>query len=63
MEIFSIIGILVLIVLLWVGGGLLGWIIKGFEVVFGFLFEGCRNTLGCIFWVFVGFCLLIALLS
>ena len=63
MEIFSVIGILILIVLLFVGGGLLGWIIKGFELIFGLIFDGCRNTVGCIFWVFVGFCLLIALFS
>ena len=39
MEIFSVIGILILIVLLFVGGGLLGWIIKGFEVVFCFFLK------------------------
>ena len=62
MTILTIIGIIVLIVLLFVGGGLLGWLIKGVEIVFSFLSEGCSHTLGCLFWVFIGFCALIALL-
>ena len=62
MTILTIIGIVVLIILLFVGGGLLGWVIKGLEVVFNFLSEGCSHTLGCLFWIFIGFCVLIALI-
>ena len=61
MEILSIIGIIALIILLFVGGSLLGWIIKGLEVVFSFLWDGCSNTLGCIFWVVAGIIVLLAL--
>jgi hypothetical protein len=62
MTILTIIGVVVLIVLLFVGGGLLGWLIKGLEVVFTFLSEGCSHTLGCLFWIFIVFCALIALI-
>ena len=57
----TIIGIIVLIGLLFVGGGLLGWLIKGVEVVFSFLSEGCSHTLGCLLWIIIGFCVLIVL--
>ena len=55
----TIIGIIVLIALLFVGGGLLGWLIKGVEVVFSFLMDGCSNTLGCLLWIFIGICVLV----
>ena len=35
--------------------------IKGLEVVFSFLSEGCSHTLGCLFWIFIGICVLIVL--
>ena len=62
MTILTIIGVFVLIVLLFVGGGLLGWLIKGIEVVFSFLLEGCSHTLGCLLWIFIGFCVLVVLI-
>ena len=62
MTILAIIGVVVLIVLLFVGGGLLGWLIKGIEMIFSFLSEGCSHTLGCLVWIFIGFCLLVVLL-
>ena len=55
----TIIGIVVLVALLFVGGGLLGWLIKGVEVVFGFLMDGCGHTLGCLLWIFIGICVLV----
>ncbi len=61
MNILTIIGVVVLIVLLFVGGGLLGWLIKGLEAVFTFLSEGCSHTLGCLFWIFIGFSVLVVL--
>jgi hypothetical protein len=61
MTILTIIGVVVLIVLLFVGGGLLGWLIKGLEAVFTFLSEGCSHTLGCLFWIIIGFCVLVVL--
>ena len=61
MTILTIIGVFVLIVLLFVGGGLLGWLIKGIEVVFSFLLEGCSHTLGFLLWIFIVFCVLVVL--
>ena len=62
MTILTIIGVVVLIGLLFVGGGLLGWLIKGFEILFSFMSEGCNHTLGCLFWVFVILLVLVGLL-
>ncbi len=61
MEILTIIGAFFFIVFLFVGGGLLGWVIKGVGAVCGFLLDGCGSTLGCLFWFFVGFVMLVAL--
>lgn len=61
MEILTIIGLIALIVLIFVGGSLLGWLIKGLEVVFSFLWDGCSSTLGCFFWVIAGIIIVLAL--
>jgi hypothetical protein len=63
MEILTIIGLIALIILLFVGGSLLGWVIKGLEVVFSFLLDGCSSTLGCIFWVIAGIIVMLALFA
>ena len=63
MTILTIVGIIVLIVLLFVGGGLLGWLIKGVEVVFSFLMDGCFHSLGCLLWIFIGICLIVVFLG
>ena len=47
MEILAIIGIIAIIGLLFTGGGLLGWVIKGFEAVLSFLWEGNAHIIGC----------------
>lgn len=62
MEILIFIGLLLLLVLLFVCGGLLGWLLKGIELIFNFLAQGCSNTMGCLFWLFVVFVLLVGLL-
>ena len=51
-----------LIALMFVGGGLLGWLLKCIELIIDFLAEGCGNTMGCLFWMFIGFVLLIGIL-
>ena len=43
-----LIGIIFLGLLLFTGFGILGWILKLFEIVFDILFEGCLNSLGCL---------------
>ena len=53
MEILGIIGFILLIVVLFVGGGLLGWVLKGLGVIFEFLGKGCSTTLGCLVWVVI----------
>jgi hypothetical protein len=63
MEILGIIGFILLIVVLFVGGGLLGWVLKGLGVIFGFLEEGCSTTLGCLVWVVIIIILLLGLAS
>ena len=55
MEILSFIGILLLLALLFVGGGLLGWVFKGLSHVFDFLLEGCGTTIA---WIIFGVLLL-----
>ena len=58
----AIVGIIVLIIVLFVVFGLAGWVLKGFGVVFDFLWEGCSTSFGCLFWVAIAFFVLMALL-
>lgn len=53
MEILGIIGLIVLGLMAFVGFSLLGWVLKLLGFVFGFLWDGCSTSLGCLFWVFV----------
>lgn len=61
MEVLSVIGIIVLLVVCFVAFGLLGWGLKALGVVYDFLKEGCSTSLGCLFWVFIVLILLIGL--
>jgi hypothetical protein len=61
MEILTIIGIIVFIILAFVFFGLLGWVLKALGVVFDILQEGCSTSFGCLFWVFIIIFLLIGL--
>jgi len=61
MEVLSVIGIIVLLVVCFVILGLLGWGLKAFSWVFDFLKEGCSTSFGCLFWVFIIIFLLIGL--
>ena len=53
MDVLTIIGIIVLLILAFVCFGLLGWVLKAFGWVFDFLQEGCSTSFGCLFWVFI----------
>lgn len=53
MEILSVIGIIILLIVCFVAFGLLGWVLKALGVVFDFLQEGCSTSFGCLFWVFI----------
>ena len=53
MEILSVIGIRILLIVCFVAFGLLGWVLKASGWVFEFLQEGCSTSFGCLFWVFI----------
>ena len=55
MEVLALIGIILLIGLLFVGGGLFGWLLKGIGSILEFLFQGWGSCLRVIF----GFILII----
>ena len=62
MEILAIIGILVLGLIVFVGGGLFGWVITGISTVTQFLFQGCGSSIGCLVFIVIAiFCLLAVL--
>ena len=61
MEILSVIGIRILLIVCFVAFGLLGWGLKALRWVFEFLQEGCSTSFGCLFWVFVAILILIGL--
>ena len=53
MEILIVIGIIALIALIFLGGGIIGWILQVVGYIFGKLFEGCQTTFGCLFLIMV----------
>ena len=61
MEILSVIGIIILLIVCFVAFGLLGWGLNALGWVFEFLQEGCSTSFGCLFWVFVAILILIGL--
>ena len=58
----EILGIVVLIIFLFIIGGLLGWVLKLLSYVVKFLWEGLTNIFSCLFWcvviIIIIFCLL-----
>ena len=61
MEILLIIGILVLVLIVFTGGGILGWIFKGIGSVFDLLLEGWGSCLRVVVWIVLILFLLLAL--
>lgn len=61
MEILAIIGILVLILIVFIGGGILGWIFNGIGSIFGLLLEGWGSCLSVIVWIILIFLFLLVL--
>jgi hypothetical protein len=57
----TIIGLIVLGLIIFVGAGIFGWILELLGYVFEFLWEGFIKSLGCLFWVFIIFCILVVL--
>ena len=65
--IFLILLVLIVIALLFTGGGLLGWVLEGIAQVLGLLIEGWgklfSNMLGCLFWIFIAVVCLLTFFS
>lgn len=61
MEILAIIGLFVLVLIIFTGGGILGWLFHGLGAIFEFLLEGWGSCLRVLLWIFIIFCLLIVL--
>ncbi len=60
-AIISALEVLISLVVIFVFLGILGWACELFKYVFEFLWKGLIKGLGCLFWVFIIFCLLIVL--
>lgn len=61
MEILIIIGAIVLILAIFTGGGILGWLFKGIGAIFEFLLEGWGSCLRVIVWIVLILLFLLAL--
>ena len=57
----EVVGIIILLIILFVVFGLLGWVLKLGGFVFDFLKEGCSSSLGCLVWVVIAIILLLGL--
>ena len=61
MEVLAIIGIIVLVFIIFTGGGILGWLFKGLGAIFEFLLEGWGSCLRVIVWIILIIMVLLAL--
>lgn len=53
MEILATIGFVILIGILFTGGGIMGWLLKGIGSIFEFLLEGWGSCLRVIIWIII----------
>jgi hypothetical protein len=61
MEILAIIGILVLLLIVFTGGGIIGWIFKGIGSIIELLIDGWGSCLKVVLWIILIFLFLLAL--
>ena len=61
MEILAIIGTIVLVLIVFTGGGILGWLLKGIGAIFELLLEGWGSCLRVVAWIVLILFLLLAL--
>ena len=61
MEVLAIIGIIVVGLAIFTGGGILGWLFKGLGAIFEFLLEGWGSCLRVIVWIILILLFLLAL--
>ena len=63
MEVLAIIGIIIVGLAIFTGGGILGWLFKGLGAIFEFLLEGWGSCLRVIVWIILIIILILALAS
>jgi len=61
MEILAVIGIIVVGLAIFTGGGLFGWLLRGIGAVFDFLLSGWGSCLRVIGWIIIISFLILAL--
>ncbi len=61
MEVLAIIGIIIVGLIIFTGGGILGWLFKGLGAIFEFLLEGWGSCLRVIVWIILIIILILAL--
>ena len=61
MEVLAIIGIIIVGLAIFTGGGILGWLLKGLGAIFEFLLEGWSSCLRVIVWIILIIILILAL--
>lgn len=55
--------IAIIILLIFFGGGIFGWILNIVGHIIAFLWEGCTHVIGCLFWIFAIIVCFYALIS
>ena len=63
MEVLAIIGIIIVGLAIFTGGGILGWLFKGLGAIFEFLLEGWGSCLRVVVWIILILLFLFALAS
>lgn len=61
MEILAFIGLIVLVLILFTGGGIFGWVFKGIGSIFELLLDGWGACLRVIVWIILILLFLLAL--
>ena len=61
MEVLAIIGIIIVGLAIFTGGGILGWLFKGIGAIFEFLLEGWGSCLRVIVWIILIMLFLLAI--
>lgn len=60
MEILAVIGLIVLVLAIFTGGGIIGWIFQGIGNIFELLLDGWGSCLRVIAWIIIIFLALLA---
>lgn len=60
MEILAVIGLIVLVLAIFTGGGIIGWILQGIGSIFELLLDGWGSCLRVIAWIIIIFLALLA---